>query len=106
MNGASLPVGTPLSNPALIERISEDPVLRDTKLIAEAWDCDGLNQSGAFPHFGGRWAEWNGQFRDTARQFIKVCSAQSWPSLPIIDSVLWDHSLMGVSQRRATLASK
>jgi hypothetical protein len=24
--------------------ISEDPVLRNTKLIAEAWDCDGLNQ--------------------------------------------------------------
>jgi pullulanase/glycogen debranching enzyme len=28
-------------------------------------------QVGAFPHFGGRWAEWNGQFRDTVRQFIK-----------------------------------
>ena len=24
--------------------ISEDPVLRGTKMIAEAWDCDGLNQ--------------------------------------------------------------
>jgi hypothetical protein len=24
---------------------SEDPILRDTKLIAEAWDCDGLNQA-------------------------------------------------------------
>lgn len=65
-------MGTPLSEPALIEMISEDPVLRDTKLIAEAWDCDGLNQVGAFPHFGGRWAEWNGHFRDVVRQFIKV----------------------------------
>ena len=27
---------------------------------------------GAFPHYGGRWAEWNGHFRDTVRQFIKV----------------------------------
>ncbi len=26
---------------------------------------------GAFPHYGGRWAEWNGSFRDTVRQFIK-----------------------------------
>ena len=26
---------------------------------------------GAFPHYGGRWAEWNGNFRDTVRSFIK-----------------------------------
>ena len=35
----------------------------------------GLNaivpQVGAFPHYGGRWAEWNGNFRDTVRSFIK-----------------------------------
>ena len=31
--------------------------------------CAG--QVGAFPHYGGRWAEWNGNFRDTVRQFIK-----------------------------------
>lgn len=30
-----------------------------------------LVQVGAFPHYGGRWAEWNGNFRDTVRQFIK-----------------------------------
>lgn len=73
-DGAGTPTGTPLSDPPLIEMISEDPVLRNTKLIAEAWDCDGLNQVGAFPHYGGRWGEWNGHFRDTVRQFIKVCS--------------------------------
>ena len=28
-------------------------------------------QVGAFPHYGGRWAEWNGNFRDTVRSFIK-----------------------------------
>lgn len=72
VNGAGYPVGTPLTDPALIEMISEDPVLRGTKLIAEAWDCDGLNQVGAFPHYGGRWAEWNGHFRDSVRQFVKV----------------------------------
>ena len=74
-DGAGVPIGTPLSDPALVEMISEDPALRNTKLIAEAWDCDGLNQVGAFPHFGGRWAEWNGRFRDTVRMFVKVCSA-------------------------------
>ncbi len=93
-------------------------MLRNTKMIAEAWDCDGLNQVGgqertareggkrgkrkggrpgqsrghhtsslhlplnppspptspqvgAFPHYGGRWAEWNGRFRDVVRNFIK-----------------------------------
>ncbi|KAF5843397.1 glycoside hydrolase superfamily [Dunaliella salina] len=70
-DGAGVPTGTPLPDPPLIEAIAEDPVLRDTKLIAEAWDCDGLNQVAAFPHYGGRWAEWNGHFRDTVRNFIK-----------------------------------
>eukprot|EP01025_Chloroclados_australasicus_P040944 TRINITY_DN4311_c0_g3_i3.p1 TRINITY_DN4311_c0_g3~~TRINITY_DN4311_c0_g3_i3.p1 ORF type:complete len:1016 (-),score=89.58 TRINITY_DN4311_c0_g3_i3:312-3314(-) len=63
--------GTPLSNPPLIEMISNDPLLKNTKLVAEAWDADGLTQLGAFPHYGGRWGEWNGNFRDTVRQFIK-----------------------------------
>jgi hypothetical protein len=44
-DGAGVPTGTPLTDPPLVEMISEDPVLRDTKLIAEAWDCDGLNQA-------------------------------------------------------------
>ncbi|GIL94491.1 hypothetical protein Vretimale_670, partial [Volvox reticuliferus] len=70
-DGAGVPTGTPLPDPPLVEAISEDPVLRNTKLIAEAWDCDGLNQVGAFPHYGGRWSEWNGKFRDVVRNFIK-----------------------------------
>ena len=69
--GAGEPTGTPLSDPPLIAAISADPILANTKLIAEAWDCDGLNQVGAFPHYGGRWSEWNGHFRDATRQFIK-----------------------------------
>eukprot|EP00879_Flechtneria_rotunda_P004985 GHRR01005261.1.p1 GENE.GHRR01005261.1~~GHRR01005261.1.p1 ORF type:complete len:888 (+),score=273.41 GHRR01005261.1:539-3202(+) len=70
-DGAGVPTGTPLSDPPLVAAISEDPVLRNVKLIAEAWDCDGLYQVGAFPHYGGRWSEWNGGFRDTVRQFLK-----------------------------------
>lgn len=58
--------GTILSNPPLVERIAEDPILRDTKIIAEAWDAAGAYQVGAFP---GRWAEWNGRFRDDVRRF-------------------------------------
>lgn len=70
-DGAGFPTGTPLSDPPLIAAISSDPILSNTKLIAEAWDCDGLYQVGAFPHYGGRWSEWNGNFRDSTRQFIK-----------------------------------
>jgi len=62
--------GSVLSNPPLIERIAADPVLGTTKLIAEAWDAAGLYQVGTFPAWG-RWAEWNGKFRDDVRVFMK-----------------------------------
>ncbi|KAK9833179.1 hypothetical protein WJX74_009440 [Apatococcus lobatus] len=77
--GAGVPTGTPLSDPALIEMISEDPILRGTHLIAEAWDAAGLYQAGAFPHYDGQWSEWNGNFRDTVRAFIKG-SDGTWAS--------------------------
>ncbi|KAK9868960.1 hypothetical protein WJX84_011185 [Apatococcus fuscideae] len=79
VEGAGVPVGTPLADPALIEMISEDPILRDTLLIAEAWDAAGLYQAGAFPHYCNRWSEWNGNFRDTVRAFIKG-SDGTWSS--------------------------
>lgn len=69
-DGDFLTTGTPLREPPLIDTISNDPVLCGVKLIAEPWDCGGLYQVGNFPHWG-LWSEWNGQFRDTVRQFIK-----------------------------------
>ncbi|MGI5448691.1 glycogen debranching protein [Streptomyces sp. CA-243310] len=62
--------GTPLPNPPLLELLAYDPVLRHTKLIAEAWDAGGLYEVGNFPAYG-RWAEWNGKYRDTVRSFLK-----------------------------------
>lgn len=62
--------GVPLSNPPLLEALAADPVLGKTKLIAEAWDAGGLYQVGSFPAYG-RWAEWNGRFRDCTRRFLK-----------------------------------
>jgi glycogen operon protein len=64
------PDGSPLPNPPLLEQLAYDPVLRHTKLIAEAWDAGGLYQVGRFPNYG-RWSEWNGRFRDAARRFVK-----------------------------------
>ncbi len=62
--------GSVLANPPLLERIAADPVLGNTKLIAEAWDAAGVYQVGTFPAWG-RWAEWNGKFRDDIRKFVK-----------------------------------
>jgi isoamylase len=62
--------GEVLPNPPLLEAIAADPVMADVKLIAEAWDAAGLYQVGSFPSWG-RWAEWNGRFRDELRRFVK-----------------------------------
>ncbi len=62
--------GEVLPNPPLLEAIAADPVMADVKLIAEAWDAAGLYQVGSFPSWG-RWAEWNGRFRDEIRLFVK-----------------------------------
>lgn len=62
--------GVPLANPPLLESISHDSVLSKCKLIAEAWDAAGLYQVGSFPDYG-RWAEWNGKYRDCIRRFLR-----------------------------------
>ncbi|XP_059453275.1 isoamylase 1, chloroplastic [Corylus avellana] len=76
IEGDLLTTGSPLSSPPLIDMISNDPILRGVKLIAEAWDTGGLYQVGMFPHWG-IWSEWNGKYRDTVRQFIKGTDAFS-----------------------------
>ena len=62
--------GSVLVNPPLLESLAHDPVLANTKLIAEAWDAAGLYQVGTFPAWS-RWAEWNGKFRDDVRRFVR-----------------------------------
>lgn len=61
--------GRPLADPPLIREIAECPELSHVKLIAEPWDL-GLFQVGTFPAHG-RWAEWNGVYRDDVRKFIR-----------------------------------
>jgi isoamylase len=61
--------GRLLEDPPILWEIESDPVLAGTKIIAEAWDAAGLYQLGSF--IGHRWAEWNGQFRDDVRRFVK-----------------------------------
>jgi isoamylase len=59
--------GEVVENAPVVERIAEDPVLRNAKLIAEAWDAGGAYQVGSFGDV--RWAEWNGQYRDDVRRY-------------------------------------
>jgi glycogen operon protein len=63
------PSGEVLSNPPMVEQIAEDPILANTKIIAEAWDAAGVYQVGSFSTHR-RWAEWNGRFRDDVRSFM------------------------------------
>jgi glycogen operon protein len=47
--------------------VQQDPVVSQVKLIAEPWDVgEGGYQVGNFPPL---WTEWNGKYRDTARDF-------------------------------------
>jgi glycogen operon protein len=52
---------------AFFDIIHQDPVLSNTKLIAEPWDLgEGGYQVGNFPLL---WSEWNGKYRDSMRDF-------------------------------------
>jgi len=52
---------------SFLDAVRQDPVLSQTKLIAEPWDIGpGGYQVGGFPP---GWAEWNDRFRDNVRAF-------------------------------------
>ena len=59
-----------LIDPPLLSAIRTDPVLGQVRLIAEPWDAAGAYQLGtSFP--GMFWHQWNGQFRDDIRRFVR-----------------------------------
>ena len=76
--------GELVPNPPVLETIAEDPLLADTKIIAEAWDAAGAYQVGTFGSL--RWAEWNGRYRDDLRRSgaaIRIwwgCWPRGWPA--------------------------
>jgi glycogen operon protein len=52
---------------AFFDLIQQDPIISQVKLVAEPWDVgSGGYQVGNFPP---QWSEWNGKFRDTARDY-------------------------------------
>lgn len=71
------PHGQVMDPAPVVHAITEDPLLADCKLIAEPWDARGLYQVGSFYRAGDAWSEWNGQYRDSIRRFIKGTDASS-----------------------------
>jgi glycogen operon protein len=54
----------------MLTAITTDPVLSRCKLIAEPWDATGDGYR--VGEFGTQWAEWNGRYRDTVRDFWRA----------------------------------
>jgi glycogen operon protein len=86
--------GRPAESPHTIGSIETDPVLVDTKLIAEPWDAGGLYQVGSFA--GDRFLEWNGRFRDDVRSFVR---GDSDSVRPLADRLLGSPDLYARDER-------
>lgn len=88
--------GNPLPNPPVLWDIESDPALAGTKLIAEAWDAAGLYQVGSF--VGDAWKEWNGRFRDDARDFFR---GEPGSVSRFADRLVGSHEIYGHKRREA-----
>ena len=58
-----------LEDVPIIAAIRSDPDLGHVRLIAETWDIASYQLGRNFP--GISWLQWNGQFRDQIRSFVK-----------------------------------
>ncbi len=63
--------------PALIHEIGVMAAQMDVRLVAEAWDIGAYLLGRSFP--GLTWRQWNGQFRDDLRAFVKGDTAKVGP---------------------------
>ncbi|HTZ29250.1 MAG TPA: glycogen debranching protein GlgX [Streptosporangiaceae bacterium] len=84
---------------AFFDLVQQDPVVSQVKLIAEPWDVgQGGYQVGHFPPL---WTEWNGQYRDTVRDFWRGRAA----TLPEFASRLTGSSDLYETSARRPVAS-
>lgn len=77
---------------AFFDLIQQDPIVSQVKLIAEPWDVGvGGYQVGGFPPL---WSEWNGQYRDTVRDFWRgeFSSLSAFASRISGSADLYEHS--------------
>jgi isoamylase len=77
---------------AMLTAITTDPVLSRQKLIAEPWDATGDGYQ--VGEFGPQWAEWNGRYRDTIRDFWRGATGVRDLAYRLSGSSdLYDHNL-------------
>jgi glycogen operon protein len=65
--------GFPNLDAPLFDEVAADPVLNQVRLIAEQWGWMGKDRA-KFP--GRVWLQWNGEYRDCLRRFIKSDPSQ------------------------------
>ncbi|MFV2176202.1 glycogen debranching protein GlgX [Actinomadura sp. LOL_016] len=84
---------------AFFDLVQQDPVVSQVKLIAEPWDVgEGGYQVGNFPPL---WTEWNGQYRDSMRDFWRGRSG----TMPEFASRLTGSSDLYADDGRRPIAS-
>ncbi len=79
--------GSPTNSPRILNLIQNDPLLKDATFIAEPWD-NKTYQQGSFPSLA--FSEWNGQYRDIVRQFIRGTLDDKEP---FVDAIIGSPSL-------------
>ncbi len=66
--------GKEVAKSEIMHKIENDPVLSKVKLIAEPWSIEQYHLG----RFSDRmWSEWNGDYRDTVRRFVKSDTGQT-----------------------------
>ncbi|MGZ6267789.1 MAG: glycogen debranching protein GlgX [Candidatus Limnocylindrales bacterium] len=81
---------------AFFDLVSQDPIVSKVKVIAEPWDV-GQSDSYHLGRFPALWSEWNGQYRDTVRDYWRGVAG----TLPDLATRLTGSAdLYGPSRRR------
>lgn len=68
-----------LDDPPVMAEITGMPTLARLRLIAEAWDLASYQLGRSFPE--ASWLQWNGEFRDTIRKFVKGDTSMVGPMI-------------------------
>jgi isoamylase len=66
--------GSDLEHPSLIADIGFLAARHGVRMVAEAWDIESYLLGRAFP--GINWRQWNGQYRDDLRDFVRGVSGR------------------------------
>ena len=81
---------------ALIDDITSLAADRNVRLVVEPWDLTSYQVGDAFP--GRSWAQWNGQFRDHCRSFLR---AEDGSTVGMARAILGSPDLYGEQIERS-----